>query len=502
MIDNRIQLWRANPTTFIESMRYDPESGAPFKLLDAERDFLKHAFQTDADGRLLYPELVFGAPKKSGKTGFAALFMLTMILLFGSQFAEAYCLANDEEQAQSRVFQAIRRIVEASPLLKREAKFTADRIVFPDFHNAVIATVSSNYATAAGSNATISCFDELWAYTSERSRRLWDEMIPPPTRKVACRLTVTYAGFAGESVLLEELYKRGLALPEVAPNLHAGDGLLLAWHHDCIAPWQTEKWIAEMRRSLRPNQFLRMIENRFVTSETSFIDMNKWDACVNPSAGHVVNNPSLPIFIGVDASHKHDSTAVVAVAFDKKAQAVRLVSHKVFQPSPNEPLNFEETVEATILDLSQRFLIRQVLFDPWQMQAMAQRLVKAGIKIEEFPQSSANLTAASQNLFDLIERQNLRLYADSKMRLAVSRAIARETPRGWKITKDKQAHKIDVVVALAMACYAAVQGSRQSSYDRTYAGWQPEADSKEGIDANTEAFKWRLLGYVNGMINR
>jgi hypothetical protein len=44
------------------------------------------------------------------------------------------------------------------------------------------------------------------------------------------------------------------------------------------------------------------------------------------------------------------------------------------------------------------------------------------------------------------------------MRLAISRAVAIETPRGWRIAKEKQAHKIDVVVALAMACHAATLG--------------------------------------------
>ena len=81
-----------------------------------------------------------------------------------------------------------------------------------------------------------SCFDELWAYSSERARRLFDEMVPPPTRKIACRLTVTYAGFEGESELLEELYKRGKKQPEVGPSLHAGDGLLMAWHHSRWRP--------------------------------------------------------------------------------------------------------------------------------------------------------------------------------------------------------------------------------------------------------------------------
>jgi hypothetical protein len=55
-----------------------------------------------------------------------------MVLLRGDgRFAEGYCVANDFEQAASRVFMMCRRIVEASPLLRHEAKITAERIVFP-----------------------------------------------------------------------------------------------------------------------------------------------------------------------------------------------------------------------------------------------------------------------------------------------------------------------------------------------------------------------------------
>ena len=55
-------------------------------------------------------------------------------------------------------------------------------------------------------------------------------MIPVPTRRISCRLTTTYAGFEGESELLEALNKRGLAQPLVGPDLYAGDGLLAAPH--------------------------------------------------------------------------------------------------------------------------------------------------------------------------------------------------------------------------------------------------------------------------------
>jgi phage terminase large subunit-like protein len=76
-----------------------------------------------------------------------------------------------------------------------------------------------------------------------------------------------------------------------------------------------------------------------------------------------------------------------------------------FSPREAEPLDFEAKIERTLLDLHKRFFLRKVFFDPWQMQATAQRLTRAGLRIVEFPQSPANLTAASQNLFELIQGQ-------------------------------------------------------------------------------------------------
>ena len=62
----------------------------------------------------------------------------------------------------------------------------------------------------------------------------------------------------------------------------------------------------------------------------------------------IISDQSLPIWVGFDASVKHDSTGIVAVTFDHDAQKVRLVAHRVFQPSPEQPLDFEHTIEATV----------------------------------------------------------------------------------------------------------------------------------------------------------
>jgi phage terminase large subunit-like protein len=469
--------WRRQPVSFITEILRDPETGKPFVLLDAERAFLEHAFRTDESGRLIFPEQLYSCPKKSGKTGFAAMHLITTTLVFGGRFAEGYCIANDFDQAQGRVFLAARRICEVSPHLKRECNITQTRIEFPQT-GAVIQAIGSDYAGSAGANPVISSFDELWGYVSERSRRLWDEMVPSPVRKISARLVTTYAGFEGESVLLEELYKRGLAQQQVRNTLHAGDGLLMFWSHEPVAPWQDERWLVEMRRSLRPNQFLRMIRNEFVTTESSFIDMAWWDACVDHGMAPTLVAPALPVWVGVDASVKRDSTAIVVVTFNKEAQRVVLVVHRIFQPSPKEPLDFEATVEKALRDLVRRFAVRGVFFDPFQMVAVAQRLQQAGVPMRECPQSSGYLTEIGTNLFELIKGRGLLVYPNPDVRLAISRAVAVESSRAWRIAKEKAAHKIDVVIALAMAAHAAM--TRQwdeapTSFHEPIFGGQPRA---------------------------
>jgi phage terminase large subunit-like protein len=450
-----------NAVEFIETALINPETNLPFVLTDAERRFLELAFLEDEDGRLLYPELLFSGPKKSGKTGLAGMVTLYAVVVLGGRFGEGYAVANDYEQASSRVFTAIRRIVEASPLLRRDTvNITAKSIEFT--RGATIQPVASDHASAAGANPNIATFDELCGYTSERSRRLWDEFSPPPTRRHACRLTVTYAGYEGESTLLEELYKRGLKGEQVGPELYAQPGMLCFWTHQFTAPWQTDAWREQMRSTMRPNAYLRLIENRWVTTESEFLPIEWFDACVHEHLRPVALDPDLPVWLGVDASLKRDSTAIIAVTWDRAEKRARLVAHRVFQPSPDEPLDFEDTIEATLQDFCARFSVRAAYYDPWQMQAVAQRLSRGGLRMIEYPQSVPNLTASSSNLYELIKGRNLALYPDEDIRIAIQRCVAIEASRGWRITKEKTSHKIDVIIALALACHGAVQGGQMA----------------------------------------
>jgi hypothetical protein len=79
------------------------------------------------------------------------------------------------------------------------------------------------------------------------------------------------------------------------------------------------------------------------------------------------------------------------------------------------------------------------------------------------------------------------LYADPEMRLAVSRAVAIETSRGWRIGKEKQSQKIDLVVALAQAALGAVRGfGSQSVTVRSFWGEDGDKPRPDPSDIRAE----------------
>ncbi len=101
--------------------------------------------------------------------------------------------------------------------------------------------------------------------------------------------------------------------------------------------------------------------------------------------------------------------------------------------------------------------MQKILCDPYQLHRSITTLQAAGLRIEEFPQTTANATRMGQALFDLLNGKNLRLYPAPDLRVQALNTVAVDSPRGWRIAKEKAARKIDGIVALAMACGAALE---------------------------------------------
>jgi terminase large subunit-like protein len=472
---NALERWQREPTSFIAEVLRKPD-GKPFELFDAQSQFFEHAWKRRDDGRLLYPEQCIGWIKKTGKGGTAAMHGLVTLLIYGGKFAEGYCIAADLQQAQERVFGEIKRICECSPLLKRECEITASRITFPQT-GATITALAGDYASAAGGHPTWVNADEVWTFTTERNRRFYEEMCPVPTQPISVRLITTHAGFSGECELLEEIHARGMALPEIAgTNLRAGNGMLFTWSHSPLAEWQKvdgshEAWLAEMRASTRPLRFLQQYENRFVSGEGTFITTEMYDKSVKLSGPHA-SDPKLPVIMGVDAGWLHDDSALITVT-PKGDGNVDLVRHRIFTPSPTDPLDFEQTIEREILDVHKQFHLKLVVIDPTQMVYLAQRLRTLGLPIKEFKQGDQS--AMIQNLLDMFRSERFSTYQDQKMRHNITGTILVETKSGLRFA-DHQSVKKDATAALGMAGFAAVQNMGKPGYDRNYFGWSEQAD--------------------------
>jgi phage terminase large subunit-like protein len=122
-------------------------------------------------------------------------------------------------------------------------------------------------------------------------------------------------------------------------------------------------------------------------------------------------------------------------------------------------IDLEETVEAELIRLQKDFRISAVVYDPSQFQRSATALAKRGFPMVEWPQTPNNMMLATQRLYELLTSNSLQAYPSPELRDHIQFASAETTGRGYRLMKGKHAkYPIDAAIALAMACYHAVEG--------------------------------------------
>ena len=439
-----------------ENIPYN-EKGRPWSLTGHHRRGLAYAYCPTKDGKLRYSIILWSEPKKSAKTFLAGCIATKEAITVPD--SEIVCVANDAEQAESRVYRTVCQLIKYNPALAACAKVLSSEIRFTN--GSIIRWVSSDYKGQAGGRQRLTIFDEIWAFDREAMQRLFEEMTPPPTEENAYILIVSYAGFTGESELLERFYQRGLAGKRIDKKLelYEADGLFMFWSHTPRQPWQTDKagrkYYEEQRRILRPNTFMRLHENRWVSAESTFITPEQYDALIDRLRAPLLSGGNL--YVGIDIGIKSDSTGVVGVSWEPDGKRLSLSTHRVWKPTKNQPVNLEDVFNH-VVELCTRHHVSKIFADPYQAMSLIQRLQAQGLPVEEFPQTVPNCTKMGEELFSLISNKNLIVYPSPEMREHVTNAVAIETPRGIRLAKEKATKKIDLAVALSMACVAALQG--------------------------------------------
>jgi hypothetical protein len=276
--------------------------------------------------------------KKTGKTFTnAVLLAWRWLAMPGEHFA----IGNDFDQSAGRQFMQIAEMVRRNPYLKKNTNIGKKELRFIPT-NSTIKALSVDAAGSAGSNHATASHTEAWGIIYEGSIRAFEELTPPPGRFYglpSLRICDSYGGFIGESDTWHNLVDRGLVGKKISSDwgIYQNAGLLM-FHMEGIeaqercfrgTPEEAEIYYTDQRTTLRDGAFLRLHHNKRATGDEQFIPIDEWDACVDPTHRPLLSNYEHYMYVGVDASYKHDCSAVVAVYHDQDEKKVILARHRI-----------------------------------------------------------------------------------------------------------------------------------------------------------------------------
>lgn len=449
-----------DPVEFMEREMYIPETGAPITLHPEQRAVLRAMFARDDAGLLRYDTMLYSSIKKSAKTTIGA--GLALWWAWTHSNAEIYIIGNDLRQADKRMASAMQFCIANNPRMKG-ARVINNLIRLPN--GARIDSISVDPAGEAGMNPDALFFTEFWGAMQEKHKLLWEEAQLSPTKYgQSFRFVESYAGYSGDSELLEALYTsiiKGGAPHDAAPELFTHGRAIGYWNTRPYLPWQTSEYYAAQRAVLTPEAFARMHENAWGESVASFVPIEWWDACETRD----IPTPTraTPVVVALDAGTDSDCFAISVVGrMPGDEDAYCIYERAVWYPAEMEAVSgarfrFDEP-RAVLQGIYARYNVVQFTYDPWQLKHFADERAAEGLGWwEEFSQG-AERAAADKALYDAIRDKLLYHQPDNELRMHVQNARRKAAGNdGLRITKQRNSDKIDLVIATAMALARARQ---------------------------------------------
>ena len=512
------------------------ETGEPIVFAPHQKAVLRFVLQRDDNGIFLFKTIIYSAPKKEGKTTLSGAITQWAAETWG-RFNEIYCIGNDAEQSRERGFKKMKQSIMLTPgfrfspqsedngtLPGRWIIRTKDAVCTKT--GTTVKATATDYKGEAGANPVLSVWTELWGIIHKDATRFWAEMAPSPTRPNSIRWVETYAGYEGESELLWTLYDStvlsarqitagelgDLEAFEEAPNI---DDLVPLWVDETAGivafwdsgpqahrqPWQKgphgDAYYANEAKSQTPSQYTRLHLNQWASAESSFIQMEWWDALVNPLPLAIPGTPGArqPMVISLDGAVSGDCFGLVAISRDPDQHLVSCgrgraggcwgcanytvvrASRKwippkggaiqyrpngacICEPGARKPecpaLDHKDgTTPWEVLEwFVKNYNIVQVAYDPYQLHDFAtdaQKVMKVWCRV--FSQGQDRLVADS-DLYSSIVEKRTRHDGDLDIREHFTNANGKLQPdedSKIRIVKKSATRRIDLVVCVSMA---------------------------------------------------
>lgn len=441
---------------------YVIETARPIVLQPHQKDILRLITEQRPDGGFRWRNVLYSTIKKSGKTTISALYARWAAETWGP-YQEVYNLGNKLKQAKDRAFKTIDRSIKLAPKHVRDQwDLQATRLTHIPSGSFIEALPISG-AGEAGGNQSLTVWTELWGFQYEDALLMWDELKPVLTRPLSQRFVDTYAGFKNESELLWGIWQNGLEgdrlhdeLP-VYGNEAAG---LIAYIDTGLAarrmPWQKgeegERYFREQERTERPENVQRHHYNEWADNTSALISVALWDRL---EMGADDPKPGVEVILGADASVSGDCTALVAVGYNRATDTTYEIETHIWTPPKGGKLDYEETIAKQMDAMFQRYRVRGVAYDPYQLHDMMTRLAKRHSRIEfySFPQGGERVQADTA-LVTRIQQDKFRHSGNQELREHVQNANGKASgDDAIRIVKRASDKHVDGVVALSMGSW-------------------------------------------------
>lgn len=449
--------------------------GAPAQLLPWQKRYLYELFEIEpATGLRRYRRALLGIPKKNGKSQLASWLALYFLLADGEPSPLVVCGANSDEQADL-VFGAAKTCCELSPTLAPLTERYQKEITVPSLPGARLVRVSATVGTNDGKNIHAVILDELHEFSNTKGRGVWQVL----TNGVGARrqpmiLQITTAGFDLETVCGEQ-YEKGRRVesgedkdrrfhfrwytadpaltygtPEYFKSANPSYGVTVHW-----------PYFEDQVANSHPAQVKRYNANEWTAQRMQWLDDGDWEAC---NVGAFAFDRTLPIFAALDASTKHDTTAIVLAQWH--GERLRVKAH-VWQrplgadgrPVPEWELPQTE-IENYLLQLFADFgpQLQSVAYDPAFVTWLAQKLAARGLPMIEFPQTNTRMVEPTKALYELIKERHLAHDGDPVFARHIANVVYNQVSGGGgrlsKVrgrTEDATRRANDAAIALVMA---------------------------------------------------
>jgi phage terminase large subunit-like protein len=468
-------------------------------------DVIKPAFGTlrEKGGARQYRIVYVEIPKKNGKSPIAAAIGLYMLCADGEASPEVYIAAADREQA-GYVYQYAQPMVYEHETLNKRLKVldSRKRIIYPGNHGFMQVLSAESY-TKHGINPSCIIFDELHAQPNDE---LWNTLTSGThyARKQQLIVVLTTAGVWDTESIWWRQRERAIKIrdgaledPTFLPVLYIADRLK-------DDPNDEEVWkrvnpslghifdIEKVREDFKIaktdpvayNNFLRFRLNIPTADLTQAIKPEDWKRCDG-----VVDEEALKgrtCYAGLDLSATTDLTAFVLLfppvndgdkvqilprfwcPADKLVERGQRdsapyhvwVQQKYLTATPGGVIDYNYVLEQIRQD-SQKFDLRDIVFDRWGSQKLVNDLLAMGFEDEkleyaqrhliQFGQGYASMNAPSKELIRMVVAGELNHGCNPVLTWMCSNMVFREDPAGnIKPDKSESADRIDGMVAMIM----------------------------------------------------